>query len=104
MPKAGWTRRGLRALAMLTVLTGMLVGVTTSAGAATQHSVDTRSMPDPGVYLYNGTFYAFTTGGFGLWESTAPEASGPWTAPTDVLDHSSIPNWASRARGSGLRT
>src|SRR5580698_3421792 len=92
-------RRGQRVLTVLTVVAGTLIAMTGSAGAATQQPVDTRSMPDPGVYLYNGTFYAFTTGGFGLWESTAPTASGPWTAPADVLDESSIPGWADQSEG-----
>lgn len=95
----GWTGRGLRVLALLAVLAGSLAGATTSAEASTQQPVDSQSMPDPGVYLYDGQFYAFTTGGFGLWESTAPEASGPWTAPTDVLNHSSIPDWIEQSAG-----
>ena len=92
-------RRGLRALMVLGVVAGTLIAMTGGAGATTQQPVDTRSMPDPGVYLYDGTFYAFTTGGFGLWESTAPTASGPWTAPVDVLDWSSIPGWADQSEG-----
>lgn len=99
MPKTGWMRRGRRAFIVMAVLAGAVIGITASSSAATQQPVDTRSMPDPGVYLWNGTFYAFTTGGFGLWESTAPIASGPWTAPTDVLNHSSIPAWVDQSQG-----
>lgn len=94
-----WKRPVLRLLAALVVVTGALAAGAPSADAATQQPVDARSMPDPGVYLYDGTFYAFTTGGFGLWESTAPNAAGPWTASTDVLDHSSIPAWVEQSVG-----
>jgi arabinan endo-1,5-alpha-L-arabinosidase len=93
------TRRPLRVLVILTTLAAALAGLTTSASAATQQPVDTHSMPDPGVYLYDGHFYAFTTGGFGLWESTASAATGPWTAPADVLNHSAIPAWIQQSGG-----
>jgi hypothetical protein len=73
-------RRVRIAAAALVAAAGAVTGAAVQAGpagAATQQPVDTRSTPDPGVTLYNGKFYAFTTGGFGLWESTAPIASGP---------------------------
>jgi hypothetical protein len=65
--------------------------------AATQQPVDSNSMADPGVTLYDGNFYAFSTGSFGLWESTAPQAGGPWTAPANVLSTSGIPAWRATA-------
>jgi arabinan endo-1,5-alpha-L-arabinosidase len=92
-------RRPLRVLVLLTVLAGSLAGATATASASTQQPVDTHSTPDPGVVLYNGTFYAFTTGSYGLWESTATEAAGPWTAPADVLNHSVQPGWVLNTAG-----
>ena len=54
--------------------------------------------PDPGVLLYNGTFYGFSTdGGFREW--TAPEAAGPWTTPVDTLVHSTLPGWVDTTKG-----
>lgn len=58
-----------------------------------------RPMADPGIFLYQHTFHAFTTGGFGLWQSTAREAAGPWTARVNVLNRSSVPGWISRSGG-----
>ncbi len=89
----------VRFAAALVIAAGAVTGVATQAGAAIQQPVDTHSTPDPGVTLYNGNFYAFTTGGFGLWESTAPIAGGPWTAPSNVLDTSSIRSWIDRNAG-----
>jgi beta-xylosidase len=79
-------------------------GAATSTAASYQLPVDTASTPDPGVLLYQGGFYAFSTGGsFGLWESTAPIAGGPWTkvddsastgnAVGDVMVHANLPTW-----------
>ena len=99
MPKTGWIKQRLRAFSVIVVLAGAVTGTASSTSAATQQPVDTRSMPDPGVYLYDGTFYAFTTGGFGLWESTAPIASGPWTVPSNVLNASSVPAWVDKSQG-----
>jgi arabinan endo-1,5-alpha-L-arabinosidase len=97
------SRRRVRiTAAALVVAAGAVTGAAVQAGpagAATQQPVDTRSTPDPGVTLYNGKFYAFTTGGFGLWESTAPIASGPWTAPANTLDTSGLPSWIDRSAG-----
>ena len=90
----------MRTVLALVLLVGGLAGaVMPRAAAATQSPVDTHSTPDPGVYLYDGTFYAFTTGGFGLWESTAPEAAGPWTAPANHFDMTSIPSWIEQSAG-----
>jgi arabinan endo-1,5-alpha-L-arabinosidase len=92
--------RPIRFAAALLVVVGALTGTAAPAGAATQQPVDTHSTPDPGVTLANGKFFAFTTGGFGLWESTAPIASGPWTAPGNVMDTgSAIPDWIDRKAG-----
>jgi hypothetical protein len=92
-------RKRLRAVAALLIAASAVAGAAGRAGAAAQQPVDTHSTPDPGVTLYNGNFYAFTTGGFGLWESTAPIAGGPWTAPGNVLNTSSIPAWINRSAG-----
>lgn len=93
-----WLKRArfatVPAIAVATVL-----ATAPGAGAATQQPVDTRSTPDPGVTLYNGSFYAFSTGGFGLWESTAPIASGPWTAPANVMNKSGLPAWIDTSAG-----
>lgn len=50
------------------------------------------SMPDPGVYLYDGNFYEFSTGS-GLQESTSSTAAGPWSTPVNALNESSVPSW-----------
>ena len=92
--------RPIRLAAALVMVAGALTVTAAPAGAATQRPVDTHSTPDPGVTLYNGKFYAFTTGGFGLSESTAPIASGPWTAPGNVMDtNSAIPRWVDQSAG-----
>ena len=85
--------------ATLALAVGVVAGPVSQAGASTQQPVDTNSTPDPGVTLFNGEFYAFTTGGFGLSESTAPTASGPWTAPTNTMDKSSVPAWIDQSAG-----
>lgn len=64
--------------------------VITSSGA-------NQEMPDPGVLLYNGNFYEFSTG-TGLAESMAPIAAGPWTTPVNTLDMSSLPSWVDRSK------
>lgn len=90
--------RPIRLAAALVILLAALTATAAPAGAATQQPVDTHSTADPGVTLHNGRFYAFTTGHFGLWESTAPIASGPWTAPANVMDtNTAIPNWIDRS-------
>src|SRR5437660_6942534 len=89
-----------RLAAALVVALGVLTGTAAPAGAATQQPVATHSTAEPGGTLSNGKFYAFTTGGFGLWESTASIAGGPWTAPGNAMDTSSaIPNWIDRSAG-----
>jgi hypothetical protein len=94
------TRR-LLALTALAVFTATVSGTGTTAVAAVagQAPVSTRSMPDPGVYLDGRAFYAFTTGGFGLWEATARTAGGPWSASRNVLETSSIPGWVDKNAG-----
>jgi len=52
----------------------------------------TASMADPGVFLQGGKFYAFATGS-GLRQATSSTAGGPWSAPADVFDRSSVPAW-----------
>jgi arabinan endo-1,5-alpha-L-arabinosidase len=90
----------VRLATVLVIVVVVLTGTVARAGAATQQPVDTNSTPDPGVTLYDGNFFAFTTGGFGLWESTAPIAAGPWTAPANVMDTSSaIPAWIDQSAG-----
>lgn len=98
--RAGWARVTRHTIAALAVVAGSIWGAAPSAWAApTQRPVDTRPMADPGIYLYQHTFNAFTTGGFGLWRSTAPRAAGPWTARVNVLDRSSVPSWIKRSDG-----
>lgn len=99
MLRAGLVRRAAHTAIVLAVVAGSVCGAATSAWAAAQRPVDPTNMPDPGVYLANGTFHAFTTGGFGLFESTAPQAGGPWTAPANVLDTSTVPGWINKSGG-----
>jgi glycosyl hydrolase family 43 len=99
MLRAGWARRTRQTVAVLAVVAGSISGAAPSAWAATQRPVDTRPMADPGIYLYKHTFNAFTTGGFGLWRSTAPKAEGPWTPRVNVLKRSSVPNWVKKKGG-----
>src|SRR5262249_46845170 len=92
--------RSVRLAAALVIVLGTFAGTAAQTGAATQQPVDTHSTADPGVTLSNGKFYAFTTGGFGLWESTAPIAGGPSTAPGNAMDTSSaLPDWIDRSAG-----
>jgi arabinan endo-1,5-alpha-L-arabinosidase len=95
-----------RLLAPLTglVLAGALLAPVGPANAATAQPVSAASMPDPGVILNAGTFYAFSTGS-GLQESTASLAAGPWSTPVDVLQrtdaagNSLIPAWMNASQG-----
>ena len=79
---------GGRLVAVLTVATAMVgVGATPSDAASYPLPVKTVSgtnhdTPDPGVLLYKGAFYAFSTGG-GLHESSSAIAGGPWTTPVN---------------------
>jgi hypothetical protein len=98
MGAVSWLKRA-RFVAVPTIAVATVLAAAPGAGAATQQPVDTHSMPDPGVTLYNGNFYAFSTGGFGLWQSTAPIASGPWTAPANVMNTSGIPAWIDTSAG-----
>jgi arabinan endo-1,5-alpha-L-arabinosidase len=104
-----WLTRA-RLVAALVVAVVTVLGVAAPAGAATQQPVDTHPTADPGVTLYNGNFYAFTTStsseGFGLWESKAPMASGPWTAatgsgtaPSNEFSTASVPSWIKTSGG-----
>lgn len=90
-------RRGLALLAALCAI-GFGIGVTPSAAATTPQPVSSHPIADPGVLLNDGTFYAFGTGS-GLQESTAAIAAGPWSAPTNVLDTSSVPSWMNLSAG-----
>src|SRR5215469_16041162 len=95
---------GGRLVAVLTVATAMVgVGATPSDAASYPLPVKTVSgtnhdTPDPGVLLYKGTFYAFSTGG-GLHESTSPIAAGPWTTPVNNLAKGTLPSWANAGKG-----
>jgi len=95
---------GGRLVAVLTVATAMVgVGATPSDAASYPLPVKTVSgtnhdTPDPGVLLYKGTFYAFSTGG-GLHESTSPMAAGPWTTPVNNLAKGTLPSWANASKG-----
>lgn len=95
--------RRTRILVAVVAVLGALVasaGMAPSAGAATvAQPVDFTNMPDPGVTLYQNNFYAFTTGSFGLWESRASTAAGPWTPARNVLNTSSIPSWVDTSEG-----
>jgi arabinan endo-1,5-alpha-L-arabinosidase len=73
-------------------------GVIPDAEASTPQPVSTASMPDPGVLLNAGHFYAFSTG-TGLPESTASIAAGPWTAPANKLNSTNLPSWIDTSKG-----
>jgi hypothetical protein len=75
------------------VLAACLAGafaVPATGWAATPQPVSAYPMADPGGYLDGNRFLMFRTGS-GLGEATAPEASGPWTAPVDRL--AALPPW-----------
>jgi arabinan endo-1,5-alpha-L-arabinosidase len=74
-------------------------GVIPDAAASTPQPVSTASMPDPGVLLNSGHFYAFSTG-TGLRESTASIAAGPWTAPANKLNSTGLPSWIDTSKGN----
>jgi arabinan endo-1,5-alpha-L-arabinosidase len=74
-------------------------GVIPDAAASTPQPVSTASMPDPGVLLNGGHFYAFSTG-TGLQESTASIAAGPWTAPASKLNGTGLPSWIDTSKGN----
>jgi arabinan endo-1,5-alpha-L-arabinosidase len=94
---------GRRLLVVLTVAGAALTaGAGPSQAATYPLPVKTTSganqeMPDPGVLLYNGNFYVFSTG-TGLQESTSAIAAGPWSKPTNTLDMSSLPSWVDRSK------
>ncbi len=83
-----------RAVVVVAALCGMgvAVGVTPSAAVTQPVPVSSSPIADPGVLLNAGHFYAFGTGA-GLQESTASIAAGPWSAPTNVLDKTTVPTW-----------
>ena len=96
----------MRARRVLTALvlaggTGLwgAAAVIPDAAASTPQPVSTASMPDPGVLLNSGHFYAFSTG-TGLRESTASIAGGPWTAPADELGSATLPSWIDSSVGN----
>jgi len=102
-----WMRpgRGVRALAAAGVIAVAAGSGAVPAQAAAGYPLPVTTVsgqnydtPDPGVLLYKGTFYGFSTDG-GLREWTAPEAGGPWTTPADVLVRSSLPGWVDTAKG-----
>src|SRR3984957_755102 len=97
-------RTRLGALAGLTVGAAVLVlaGALPSQAAGYPLPVKTDSgtnhdEADPGVLLYNNTFYAFSTGG-GLREASAAVAAGPWTTPASRLA-GALPSWADGSKG-----
>jgi hypothetical protein len=88
----------------------MYTTLRSTEGKRDEPPVDTHPIADPGVTLYNGSFYAFTTStsseGFGLWESKASMASGPWTAatgsgtaPSNEFSTASVPGWIETSGG-----
>ena len=102
-PLRAFGKLGYRALVVLTVAGATLTaGAVPSQAASYPLPVKTSSganqeMPDPGVLLYNGHFYAFSTG-TGLEESTSTISAGPWSTRTNTLDMSSLPSWVDRSK------
>lgn len=99
-PRWAVAGRTVRRAALAVAVTGLLLGTAGSAAAASYPKpVLDSSMPDPGVTLYKGTFYAFGTDG-GLRESWASTASGPWSAPANRLaPHGMMPGWIAAGKG-----
>ena len=103
-----WMRpgRGLRALVPLAGAGAIAVASWAVPGqAAASHPLPVKTVsgknyntPDPGVLLYHGRFYGFSTGG-GLREWTAPTAGGPWTTPVNELVRSTLPGWVDTSKG-----
>ncbi len=95
-------RLGSRVVAVLAVAGATLAAGVVPSQAAAPLPVKTSSgtnhdTPDPGVLLYNGNFYAFSTG-TGLQESTSAIAAGPWSTPANALDMSTIPSWVDKSK------
>jgi hypothetical protein len=97
------TKLGSRVLVVVAVAGGVLAMALPSQAAGHPLPVKTVSgtnhnTPDPGVLLYSGKFYAFSTG-IGLHESTSATAAGPWTTPKNRLVRGSLPKWADPTKG-----
>ena len=100
--RTGWRRR---TLAVLVAACGVWAAAGMTPGQAATYPLPVKtasgvneSMPDPGVLLYNGNFYAFTTG-TGLQESTSSTAAGPWSTPANALQSGqSIPSWIATSK------
>jgi len=95
---------GSRVLVVLAVA-GAMLGAAALPGQAAGHPLPVKTVsgtnhntPDPGVLLFNGKFYAFSTGS-GLHESTSATAAGPWTTPVNRLVKGSLPRWADPSKG-----
>lgn len=102
--KAFWPSRGIRGLIALAAGCAICaVGVASSDAASYPSPVRSASglnlsMPDPGVYLYSGAFYEFSTG-TGLQESKSSISAGPWSTPVNELNTQSIPSWIDYSKG-----
>jgi hypothetical protein len=76
--------------------------VPSQASTATPPPVETASginynTPDPGVFLGDNHYFAFSTGP-GLREFDAPEAIGQWQPPESTLS-GGLPSWADSSKG-----
>jgi hypothetical protein len=98
------TKLASRVLVVLAVAGAMLTAGALP-GQAAGHPLPVKTIsgtnhntPDPGVLLYQGKFYAFSTG-IGLHESTSATAGGPWTTPVNHLVKGSLPKWADPSKG-----
>lgn len=98
------TKLGSRVLVVLAVAGAILAAVALPSEAA-GHPLPVKTVsgtnhdtPDPGVLLFNGKFYAFSTGS-GLRESTSATAAGSWTTPVNHLVKGSLPHWANPSKG-----
>jgi hypothetical protein len=98
--------QGLRALVPLAGAGAIAIASWAVPGqAAASHPLPVKTVsgknyntPDPGVLLYHGRFYGFSTGG-GLREWTALTAGGPWTPPVNELVRSTLPGWVDTSKG-----
>jgi arabinan endo-1,5-alpha-L-arabinosidase len=101
-------RRALAALAAIAAIAAtaaVWAGPAETSGAATTYPLPVKtesghnqSMPDPGVLLDNGNFYALSTG-TDLQESSSSTSAGPWSTPVNRVNTSSIPSWIDTSKG-----
>lgn len=96
---------GGRVVVVLAVAAAALAGTGIAPSQAASYPLPVKTAtganydtPDPGVLLYNGNFYGFSTGS-GLQEWTSTTAAGPWSKPGSTLDKTTLPSWVDTSKG-----